>query len=72
MFFAYQPMPFLSSTAFDMTMLKGVASAGMKAPDGKLSLNTIVVASGASTALTILKKALRALGTPSGGKMILS
>src|SRR5690348_5701805 len=50
--------------------LNGFASAGMKAPDGYLSLNTIVWSSGALTLSTMTKKATRALVVPSGGKMI--
>ena len=50
--------------------LYGVASAGMKAPDGYLSLNTTVWSSGALTLSTMTKKATRALVVPSGGKMI--
>ena len=71
MFFLCQLKPFfLSRSFFDTTMLNGVATAGMKEPDGNYSLNTTVVASGAVTESTILKNALRALGVPSGGKMI--
>ena len=50
--------------------LYGVASAGTKAPDGYLSLNTTVWSSGALTLSTMTKKATRALVVPSGGKMI--
>src|SRR3990170_4303742 len=50
--------------------LYGVARAGMNAPDGYLSLNTMVSSSGAVTLSTMLNCALRALETPCGGKMI--
>ena len=42
----------------------------MNAPDGYLSLNTTVWSSGAVTLSTMEKNALRALGSPAGGKMI--
>ena len=50
--------------------LKGVASDGMKAPEGYLSLKTTVSSSGAVTLSTMLNCALRALETPCGGKMM--
>ena len=53
-----------------MTMLNGVATAGMKAPDGNFNLNTTLKSPDALTLSTILKNAFRALGTPLGGKMI--
>ena len=50
--------------------LYGVASTGMKAPDGYLSLNTTVSSSGAVTLSTMVNCATRELSTPLGGKMM--
>src|SRR3546814_11530058 len=52
--------------------LKGEASAGMIAGSGRFILTTSLYFAGASTEATCVYQALRELGTPSGGKMILS